>query len=78
MTIAILKAAYDQAFPNQVWVNTAANDTGAPALPAGVTAVAAAASTYCLIAQNGNWFAWKLGPGGQIKTTTTAATVCTS
>ncbi|MES1246989.1 MAG: prepilin-type N-terminal cleavage/methylation domain-containing protein [Actinomycetota bacterium] len=78
MTLSILKTKYDQAFPPSVWVNTAANDTGAVALPTGVTAVAAAATNYCVIAQNGNWFAWKLGPGGIIKTSSTASDVCQS
>ena len=77
MTINILTSKYDQAFPGGVWVNTAANDASAAALPTGVTAVAASATNYCVIAQNGNWFAWKLGPGGVIKTDTTPANVCT-
>jgi prepilin-type N-terminal cleavage/methylation domain-containing protein len=76
MTLAILKAAYDQAFPASVWVNTAANDAGAPALPASVVAQAATATNYCIFSQNGNWFAWKLGPGGLIKTDTDPAKVC--
>jgi prepilin-type N-terminal cleavage/methylation domain-containing protein len=72
MTVAIIKAAYDQAFPAGVWVNT--TDL---LKPAGVTFVAATATNYCIVSQNGNWYAWKLGPGGILKVTSTAATVCT-
>src|SRR4051794_40840639 len=73
MTSAILKAAYDQAFPSTVWV---APTDATP--PTGVTITAPAApATYCIVAQSGNWFAYKLGPAGQIVTTSTAASVCT-
>jgi type II secretion system protein G len=78
MTIAIIKAIYDQAFPTGVWVNTATVDTTAPALPAGVTAVTATATNYCIISQNGNWMAWKKGPGGILSVTNVAATVCST
>jgi type IV pilus assembly protein PilA len=78
MTVAIIKAAYDQAFPSGVWVNTAAVDTTAPALPAGVTAVAGSATNYCIVSQNGNWLAWKLGPGGILKVSSDPALVCQS
>ena len=72
MTVAIIRAAYDQAFPSSVWV--APTDT---AFPAGVTGVTPAApATYCVVAQSGNWYAWKLGPGGAIQTTSTAANAC--
>jgi type II secretion system protein G len=77
MTVAILKAAYDQAFPTGVWVNPASVDAAA-AMPTTVTnAVTAGATTYCIVSQNGNWYAWKLGPGGILKTTSTVGTVCT-
>ncbi len=73
MSKSILTAAYDQAFPASVWV--APTDT---AFPAGVTGVTPAApATYCVVAQSGNWYAYKLGPAGQIKTSSTASTVCT-
>ena len=73
MSKSILTAAYDQAFPSNVWV--APTDT---AFPAGVTGVAPAApATYCVVAQSGNWYAYKLGPAGQIVTTSTASAVCT-
>ena len=74
MTVAILKAAYDQAFPAGVWVNT--TDTG-PGLPTGVTGVTATATNYCIVSQNGNWYAWKLGPGGILKTSSDPAAACT-
>ena len=73
MTVAILKAAYDQAFPAGVWVNT--TDTG-PGLPTGVTGVTATATNYCIVSQNGNWYAWKLGPGGLIKVDSDPANAC--
>jgi prepilin-type N-terminal cleavage/methylation domain-containing protein len=76
MTVAILKAAYDQAFPTGVWVNSAAADV-AGALPAVVThGVTATATNYCIVSQNGNWYAWKHGPGGILTTSTDATQVC--
>ena len=71
MTSAELKTSYDQAFPSSIWV--AAGDTG---FPAGVTAVAPTATNYCVLSQNGNWYAWKLGPSGIIKVDTVAANAC--
>jgi type IV pilus assembly protein PilA len=71
MTVAIIKAAYDQAFPAGVWVNT--TDAG---VPTGVTGVTASATNYCIVSQNGNWYAWKKGPGGILKVSSTAADVC--
>jgi type IV pilus assembly protein PilA len=84
MTVAIIKAAYDQAFPGGLWVNTAAVDpagsgtTPAPApMPSVITnAVTAGATTFCIVSQNGNWWAWKKGPGGIIQTSSVAAQVC--
>jgi type IV pilus assembly protein PilA len=73
MTKAILTAAYDQAFPSTVWV---APTDATP--PTGVTIPAPASpATYCVVAQSGNWYGYKLGPAGQIKTTSTAASACT-
>jgi prepilin-type N-terminal cleavage/methylation domain-containing protein len=72
MSKSILTAAYDQAFPSSVWV--APTDT---AFPTGVVGIAPAApATYCVVAQSGNWYAWKLGPGGAIQTTSTASLAC--
>ena len=71
MTSGELKTSYDQAFPSSVWV--AAGGTG---FPAGVTAVAPTQSNYCILSQNGNWYAWKLGPSGAIQVDTVAANAC--
>jgi type IV pilus assembly protein PilA len=84
MTAALLKSKYDQAFPPAVWITTTGAvdgtlPTGA-AMPAFTAAGATAApgiTTYCVAAQNGNYYAWKLGPGGIIQVTTALATVCT-
>ena len=78
MTAAILKAKYDQAFPTTVWAFPGdASTTGAPA-GAGITAVGTGATDYCVVSQNGSWYAWKLGPGGQIKVDNVLANVCAS
>jgi prepilin-type N-terminal cleavage/methylation domain-containing protein len=84
MTVAIIKAAYDQAFPTGVWVNSATADaigsgsSGTPVpLPATITnSVTAGATTYCIVSQNGNWWAWKKGPGGILKTSSVVTDVC--
>jgi prepilin-type N-terminal cleavage/methylation domain-containing protein len=77
MTVAIIKAAYDQAFPSSVWVNPASVDA-AGGMPATITnAVVAGPTTYCIVSQNGNWWAWKKGPGGILQVSSVAATVCT-
>jgi type IV pilus assembly protein PilA len=80
MTSALLKSDYDQAFPPSVWVIGAVDATGAAA-PTG-TAITALGTTptatvYCLVAQNGNYFAWKHGPGCTIKVDTVANNICT-
>jgi type II secretion system protein G len=79
MTAALLKSNYDQAFPPAVWVAASA-DVAATAMPTGFNAlaVAPATTTYCIVAQNGNYYAWKLGPGGQIKVDTLKTNVCGS
>ncbi len=79
MTATELKTSYDQAFPSAVWIVGAA-DVNGTAAPAGINAlgVAPTAASYCIISQNGNWYAWKLGPGGQIKVDSTLANVCGS
>jgi type IV pilus assembly protein PilA len=74
MTSLELKNSYDQAFPASVWV--AAADTGFPAGVTAVTPVGGATPNYCVLSQNGNWFAWKLGPGGIIKVDNVAANAC--
>ena len=72
MTSTLLKTKYDQAFPASVWVF---GETGAPAAT-GAGAVAPAATDYCVISQNGSWYAWKHGPGGTISVSTALASVC--
>jgi prepilin-type N-terminal cleavage/methylation domain-containing protein len=86
MTVPIIKAAYDQAFPTGVWVNPAAADAigsgvvGTPVpMPATITnAVTAGPTTYCIVSQNGNWWAWKKGPGGILTVSSDPAAVCTT
>jgi len=76
MTVAIIKAAYDQAFPAGVWVNPASVDV-AGAMPATITnSVVAGPTTYCIVSQNGNWWAWKKGPGGILRVSSVATDVC--
>jgi type IV pilus assembly protein PilA len=79
MTSAELKTSYDQAFPSAVWIVGAPDVNGTPA-PTGINAlgVAPTANNYCVISENGSWYAWKLGPGGQIKVDNDLANVCGS
>jgi type IV pilus assembly protein PilA len=72
MTVNLLKTKYDQAFPTNVYVDKA--ETGYPALV--TTGTTPGTITYCLVSQSGNWYAWKLGPQGIIKTSSTVADVC--
>ena len=72
MTSVLLKSKYDQAFPAAVWIF---GETGAPAATGG-GAVAPTATDYCVISQNGSWYAWKHGPGGTISVSTDLAAVC--
>jgi len=82
MTAGLLKSQYDQAFPPSVWVigSVDASTAGAAApVGAGITAVGVPTATnYCLVAQNGNYYAWKLGPGGTILVGTILDKVCTT
>jgi type IV pilus assembly protein PilA len=72
MTLAELKTSYDQAIPATDYVN----NSGAEAT--GVTTRAPlTATTYCVYAQVGNWFAYKLNPAGVITQTTDPTKVCT-
>jgi type IV pilus assembly protein PilA len=80
MTAALLKSGYDQAFPSGVWI-IGSNDVGGAAAPTGtgITANGALSATnYCAVAQNGSWYAWKWGPGGQIKVDNVLNNVCGS
>src|SRR5205085_4431192 len=79
MTAALLKSNYDQAFPSAVWI-IGSNDVGGATPPTGtgITANGALSTTnYCVVAQNGSWYAWKHGPGGTISVSTDANTICT-
>jgi len=79
MTAALLKSQYDQAFPAAVWV-IGSNDVGGAAPPTGtgITANGTLSTTnYCVVAQNGSWYAWKWGPGGTIKVDTVKNNICT-
>jgi type IV pilus assembly protein PilA len=74
MTLALLKSTYDQAIPATDYVNNANPKVEAT----GVTATAALnATSYCVYAQVGNWYAYKLNPAGTIIQTTAPTAVCT-
>jgi type IV pilus assembly protein PilA len=73
MTKAILTSKYDQAFPASVWVDP--TDSSFPTVT-GLAGVTATSTNYCVVSQSGNWYAWKLGPGGVISASTTASAVC--
>jgi type IV pilus assembly protein PilA len=81
MTAAELKATYDQAFPTAVWIIGSSDVSATPvAAPtgAGITAAGAPTATnYCIVSQNGSWYAWKHGPGGTISVSNVLANVCT-
>jgi type IV pilus assembly protein PilA len=78
MTSAILRTKYDQALPASVWVFPGdAAVVGAPT-GTGITAVGTTATDYCVVSQNGSYYAWKLGPGGTILVGTTLNNVCTT
>jgi prepilin-type N-terminal cleavage/methylation domain-containing protein len=78
MTAALLRRDYDQAFPPSVFVFPGdASTTGAPS-GTGISAVGTTPTDYCIVSTNGAWYAWKLGPGGQILVGTTLDNVCTS
>ncbi len=78
MTSTILRTKYDQALPTSVWI---AGEAGVPAAVAAGTAVAALGTTptatdYCVISQNGSWYAYKHGPGGTISVTSDVNSIC--
>jgi type IV pilus assembly protein PilA len=80
MTAALLKRQYDQAFPSGLWIIGSSDVSATPvAAPTGtgITAHGALSKTnYCVVAQNGSWYAWKWGPGGQIKVSNAVDDVC--
>jgi prepilin-type N-terminal cleavage/methylation domain-containing protein len=74
MTMAILKNTYDQSIDltsPHVWVNP--TDAGSLVPAADVPG----ATTYCIVAQTSDWYAWKLGPDAPIKASKTVGSVCT-
>ena len=78
MTAAELKTSYDQAFPSAVWITARATWRHRCPAGAGITAVGdPTATNYCIVSQNGNWYAWKHGPGGRSRSATILANVCT-
>ena len=80
MTASELQTSYDQAFPAAVWIVASVDVAGTIApVGAGITAAGVPTATnYCIVSQNGSWYAWKHGPGGQILVTQTLANVCTA
>ena len=74
MTSTLLKRQYDQAFPGGVWVAGSADING---VAAPVSTPAASSTNYCVVSQNGNWYAYKLGPGGVIKVQSGTTGLCT-
>ena len=78
MTADILRTKYDQAFPSSVWTFPGDASTAGAPTGAGITAVGTTPTDYCVVSQNGSWYAWKLGPGGQILVGQTLANVCTT
>jgi type IV pilus assembly protein PilA len=81
MTAGLLKSNYDQAFPPSVWVIGSTDASGAAApTGTGITALGTTPtqSDFCIVAQNGSWYAWKHGPGGNILAGQTLNNVCTA
>jgi type IV pilus assembly protein PilA len=78
MSKSILTAAYDQAFPSNVWVSPSdANKPTGFTITTPAAATATSAAIYCIVATSGNWYAYKLGPSGQITATNDKTAVCT-
>jgi prepilin-type N-terminal cleavage/methylation domain-containing protein len=72
MTIAALKAKYDQAIPSSDYVNNSGVSEAAATIPT----VSLDATHYCVYSQVGNWYAWKLNPDGTINESTDPTAVC--
>ena len=69
--------------PDRVWIVGSSDVTMPDAVVAptgaGITAAGVPTATnYCIVSQNGSWYAWKHGPGGQILVTQTLDNVCTA
>jgi hypothetical protein len=73
MTANELLVTYDQAFPASVWVN--ASD---PGFPQEVTGITPTTTNYCVVSRVGDWYSWKVGPGGTIQVTQSPTVVCLS
>ena len=74
MTLAIIRSKYAHAAPTTgVWVNPTD-----PGFPAGVVKVTPTKTTYCVVSMVDTTYAWKLGPSGVVKTSTTPSAVCAS
>ena len=74
MTMAILRSKYDSALPAAgEWVSPTD-----PGFPAGVVKVTPTKTTYCVVAMVDTTYAWKLGPSGVVKSSTTPSDVCAS
>jgi prepilin-type N-terminal cleavage/methylation domain-containing protein len=74
MKMQILHDTYDQSInltSPHVWVDP--TDAGAPV---GVTIPVPTSTTYCIVAQTSDWYAWKKGPDAPILASKTAANVC--
>jgi prepilin-type N-terminal cleavage/methylation domain-containing protein len=74
MTITILHDTYDQSInltsPHE-WVNSTDASSLVPA------ASDPTATTYCIVAQTSDWYAWKAGPDQPIQASKTVGDVCT-
>jgi len=74
MTITIIRTKYDAATATTgVWVNPSD-----PGFPAGVVKVTPTKTTFCAVSMVDTTYAWKLGPNGAVKTSTTPSAVCAS
>ena len=83
MTAAELKTSYDQAFPTAVWIIGSHDVTRRlrwlrRPVPASLPSASRLPPNYCIVSQNGSWYAWKHGPGGQIQVGQTLANICTA
>ena len=78
VTAAILGATYDRAFPQDTWIFPGDAATAGAPTGAGISAVGTTPKDYCIVSQNGSWYAWKTGPDAAILTGQTLDNVCTA
>jgi len=73
MTAELLASNFRPGLPvlHGVWVNPAD-----PGFPVGVRGVKPTVSHFCAVARSGGWYAWKLGPGGRVQSSTLPGVVC--